>query len=66
MATVVNNPTPTHDANNGSGFLIGVVLIIVLAILFFIYGLPYLTQSLSGPQVSVPEQVDVNVNQPGN
>ena len=63
MATVVNNP-PTTSEGGGYGFLLGVILLIVFAVLFFLYGLPYLTQSFSGPQVTVPGQIDVNVNTP--
>ena len=64
MATVVNTPGTTTSDNNGMGFLLGVVLLIVFAVLFFLYGLPYLTQSMQGPQVNVPGKVDVNVNTP--
>ena len=62
MATIVNNPGTKEEG--GNGFLLGVILLIIFAVLFFIYGLPYLTNSFSGPQVGVPEQVDVNVNIP--
>lgn len=62
MATIVNNP-PTERRNNGMGFLLGVILLIVFIVLFFYYGLPAL-QNNATPQVSVPEQVDVNVNTP--
>jgi hypothetical protein len=65
MATIVNNPGTTTDGNGGSGFLLGIVLLIIFAVLFFVYGLPYLTNAMSGPQVNVPGQIDVNVNQPG-
>jgi hypothetical protein len=65
MATVVNNPQPAAS-NNGMGFLLGVILIIVFAVLFFFYGLPYLRtafQGAPGSQLNVPSQVDVNVKQ---
>lgn len=65
MATVVNTPgTTTSDSSGGMGFLLGVVLLIIFAVLFFLYGLPYLTQSMQGPSVNVPGEVDVNVNMP--
>lgn len=64
MATIVNNPGTTTDNNSGMGFLLGVILLITFAILFFLYGLPYLANSFSGPQVQVPGQIDVNVNTP--
>jgi hypothetical protein len=63
MATVVNNPGTT-SSSNGMGFLLGVILLIVFAVLFFLYGLPALTNSVRGPQVNVPGKVDVNVHTP--
>ena len=72
MATVVNNPGTSTDGGSGSGFLIGVILLIIFAVIVLFYGLPYLTNSVGGgagagtgaaPQVQVPEKVDVNVNQ---
>ena len=65
MATVVNNPQPT-SSDNGMGFLLGVILIIVFAVLFFVFALPYLRTAFQGtqaPQVNVPGQIDVNVKQ---
>jgi hypothetical protein len=63
MATVINNPGATSD-NNGMGFLLGVLLVIIFAVVFFVYGLPYIASTFSGPQVNVPGQIDVNVNTP--
>lgn len=69
MATIVNNPPPnTEREGGGSGFLVGIILLIIFVILFIFYGLPYLGQAGGGsgtqtPQVNVPEQVDVNVEQ---
>lgn len=64
MATIVNNPPVTQHDSSGNGFLLGVILLIVFAVLFFMYGLPYLTSAMSGPTVQVPDKVDVNVNTP--
>jgi hypothetical protein len=63
MATIVNNPD-TGRSDSGSGFLLGVILLIIFAVLFFVYGLPYITNSMSGPTVQIPDKVDVNVNTP--
>jgi hypothetical protein len=61
MATIVNAPQPT-SSNNGSGFLLGVILLIAFVVLFFFYGLPYLTSMISPtPQVNVPSNIDVHV-----
>lgn len=65
MATVVNTP-PQNSGNNGMGFLLGVIVLIVFGILFFMYIMPYITQSMQGPSVQVPDQVDVNVDTPQN
>lgn len=66
MATVINNPAPAQappsEGNNGIGFLLGVIVLIIFAILFFIYGLPYISSSLRGPQVNIPGKVDVNIH----
>ena len=64
MATIVNNPDTTQR-DSGTGFLLGVILLIVFGVLFFMYGLPYITSAMSGPTVQVPEKVDVNINQGG-
>lgn len=63
MATIVNNPAP-NNSNSGMGFLIGVIVLIVFGVLFFIYGLPYLQQlTSSGVQVNVPKDINVNIQQ---
>lgn len=59
MATVVNNPG-TNDSGSGLGMVLGIIVILAVALLFFVYGLPMLNQS-STPQVNVPGKVDVNV-----
>lgn len=62
MATIVN--TPAQSESNGTGFLLGIVLLIAFVLLFFFYGLPYLSNMIAGPQVNVPGQIDVNVQTP--
>jgi hypothetical protein len=64
MATIVN--TPATERDSGYGFLLGVILLIVFAVLFFLYGLPYLGRSFSGPTVQIPDKVNVNVNTPNS
>lgn len=67
MATIVNNPAAGESGSNGSGFLIGVIVLIIAVVVLLFYGLPYLRGSMgsSMPQVNVPGKIDVNVNQPG-
>lgn len=69
MATIVNQPAapmPAHEhhESSGMGFLLGIILLVILGVLLFTYGIPYLSSSFAGPQVSVPEKVDVDVNTP--
>lgn len=64
MATIVNTPAST-DTGSGMGFLLGVIMLIAFALLFFFYGLPMVGgwfQSMRAPQVNVPGNIDVNVN----
>lgn len=68
MATIVNTtPAAREDTGSGMGFLLGIVLLLAFILLFFFYGLPLLTQTLrgtAGPQVNVPDKIDVNLNNP--
>lgn len=64
MATIVNNP-PSQSGGNGMGFLLGIIVLIVFVIALIWFGLPMInraTQSQS-PQINVPDQIDVNVKQ---
>lgn len=68
MATVVNNPPANSDNSGGGNFLLGVIVLVIFVILFVVYGLPYLNNSVGGtgiqaPQINVPGKVDVNVKQ---
>lgn len=64
MVTVVT-PTPNND-NSGNGFLVGVILLIIAGVLFFMYGLPMIQETMNrGVQVNVqPEEVKVNLDEP--
>jgi len=67
MATTIVNPAPNNNSsdNNGMGFLLGVIVLIVFVVLFFVYALPYI-RGLSGSggiQINVPKNINVNVQQ---
>lgn len=65
MATVVNNPVPVaSNSDSGVGFLFGIVLLLVAGVLFFMYVVPLINNSMRGYQVNLPSKVDVNVNTP--
>lgn len=62
MVTVVNNPS-TGESNGGMGMIVGLVVLVVVGLLFFVYGLPALRQMQSGTTINVPDQIDVTVKQ---
>ncbi len=67
MATIINNPgTTSTDSNNGMGLVLGVLLLLVVAFLFFVYGLPAITRSAGGTTLNVPDKVNVNVTTPNS
>ncbi len=65
MATIVNSPAPSSD--NGSGFLIGVLVLVFFGFLFIYYGLPAIRNmgpvkvEVATPEIVVPNSIDVNV-----
>ena len=64
MTTIINTPQPNEDSSGGMGMIIGLVLVVFATFLFFIYGLPALRQMrLGNPQINVPSEIDVNINQ---
>ena len=66
MATTIINPAANNNTSdtNGMGFLVGGIALIVFAVLFFVYALPYIRGFGSGGvQVNVPKSVNVKVQQ---
>lgn len=68
MATTIINPAQSTDSSNsnGIGLLLGAIVLIVFAFLFFVYAVPFI-QGLSnggGISVNVPKSINVNVQQP--
>jgi uncharacterized membrane protein len=46
------------------GMIVGLVVLVVLGLLFFVYGIPALQNiKLGTPQINVPSSIDVNVKQ---
>lgn len=57
----------TDSGSNAMGWVMGLILLIVVLWLLFVYGIPAI-RSVAAPQspaVSIPDKVDVNVNTPG-
>lgn len=64
MATIINTPASTGESSSGMGFLLGIVFLILFILALLYVGLPMLNRATSSPQVNVPDQIDVNINQP--
>lgn len=63
MATVINNPPASNNSGGPMGMIVGLIVLVVLAFLFFVYVLPAVQQTQSGTQINVPSEIDVNVKQ---
>lgn len=61
MADVIHE----HEAGGsgaGMGFAFGILMIILFMYLLFAYGIPLMRNSDTEPSVTIPDQVDVNIN----
>lgn len=64
MATIVNNPSDADTS--GTGVVVGIVIALLVLILFFVFGLPYLrnNQTPQAPSTGSPNSTDINVTVP--
>jgi len=63
MATIINTqPAERQETSGIVGMIIGLIILFLAAYLFFIYGVPFI-RNISNPQVNVPRQIDVNINE---
>jgi hypothetical protein len=65
MATIVNTPAPSGDSGNNMAAIAGLILFIVVIFILLVYGIPALRRVGVGsaPQINVPKDINVNVNQ---
>lgn len=63
MAIIVNTPTQTRDEGSGIGMAVALILFAILVLLLFVYGLPFIRQSIGTPQITIPGKIDINLNQ---
>jgi hypothetical protein len=64
MTTIVNTPPASKENGGSMGMIIGLFVLIIVAYLFFVYGLPAISRvQLGTPQINVPSKIDVNIKQ---
>lgn len=64
MATIINNPPSSDNSGGPMGMIIGLVVLLVVGYLIWIYAIPALQGMQVGtPQINIPSQIDVNINQ---
>lgn len=64
MTTIVNTPPSSDNSSGLMNLIIGLIILIVVGYLGFVYGLPALqNMKLGSPQINVPDKIDINVNQ---
>lgn len=61
MTTVVNTPQ-AQEAQNPMWNFLGILLVGLLVIVLLFYGIPMIRSAVSGPQITVPDKIDINVN----
>jgi hypothetical protein len=63
MATVIHNTTPRtrEDTGSGLGVILAVILVIALAVLLFVFGVPALRGNYGGSTINVPDKINVDV-----
>ena len=65
MTTIVNSPPSSDNSGGPMGWIIGLVLLLVLLYLGYVYGLPAIRNIQTGtPQINIPSQINVNVIKP--
>ncbi len=63
MPTVINNPPQTpQNGNNPATALITGVVVIVLVLIFLLYGLPRIRSGGSGTQINIPSNINIQTS----
>ena len=64
MAPIVNNPPQAdhghEQSDSGIGFFAGILAVVLLGILFFVYALPNLRDT-GGTEINVPDRINADV-----
>lgn len=60
--TIINNPS--GDSGGGTGMIVGLIVLLVLGYLLWVYGLPaFRNMQVGTPTINVPGEIDININQ---
>ena len=62
MTTIINTPPAPKESGGGVGMIVGILVLVVVGYLFFVFGLPAIRR-MSTPQINIPSKIDVNINQ---
>lgn len=56
----------TTGDSGGMGFFMGMIVLVLLVLFVIFYGVPMMRRSggTNVPNVTVPDEIDVNINQP--
>lgn len=63
MATIINTPGNASDSNDSNGLITGLILIIVVALLFWLIGMPYLRGSGATPDTNIENNMQAPADQ---
>ena len=65
MTTIVNTPPAQKESGGPMGIIFGLIVLVALVYAFFVYGLPAIRNTQWGvaPQITIPSEIDVNINQ---
>jgi hypothetical protein len=66
MSTIINNPKGGENSDNLSGTIIGIIIVIVLAVLFFVYAVPAIRNSDDTQEQPKNDTLDINVKLPND
>lgn len=62
MTTVINNPGNNSDSGDATSLIVGIIALIIVAALFFMYALPMIRNS----QAPKDNSIDVKVTLPND
>ena len=65
MPTIINNPGNGEDSSGVGGMFVGLIILVIVLVLFFLYGLPMMRNS-NPPAQETPktDSLDINVTVP--